>query len=67
MTRKEITQAIKDKYNIDFEDVYWEIDSDGEAMIMLDESTDFPDDLWHFCYNSGYREDYNGNIIEIND
>lgn len=62
-------EKLKEKLNnlgFFFEDIYWEINPNGNAMIMFDEPEgEQPDDIWDICYHSGFREDYLGNIIEI--
>lgn len=66
MTKQEITDKLN-KLGCFFEDIYWEIDNEGNAMIMLDNHTGKEiDNIWDICYYSGFREDFMGNQIEIN-
>ena len=66
MTKQELTDKLN-KLGCFFEDIYWELDDEGDAMIMLDNHTGKElNNIWDVCYYSGFREDYMGNKIEIN-
>ena len=66
MSKEEITQYLRDKYNVVFTDIYWEVASNGEFMIMVDNlEGDLPEDIWDICYYKGFRMDYFDNEIEV--
>lgn len=65
MSKEELKEKLN-KLGCFFDDIYWEIDSEDNAMIMLDNHEGKAlDNIWDICYRSGFREDYFGNLVKL--
>jgi hypothetical protein len=65
MNKTELKEKLN-KLGCFFDDIYWEIDSEDNAMIMLDNHEGKAlDNIWDICYRSGFREDYFGNLVKL--